>query len=180
MGGDQDMRRVGCHIVPTGGKSHLIVPLAIAKQLDISTFVLFDADAHIPDRDGRRELQRKDNSAILRLCGYEQEAPLPDKPLWKDDLVMWNTEIGQVVASDFELEQLTKFKAAARLRYDNAGDLEKNSLFVSEWLCLAWKDGCKSKNLLRLCDAIAAHCGVGTSPRPATEGAAKQLAAARA
>ncbi len=160
MGRIRDARRVGCHLVPTGGKNHLIVPLAIAKQLEIPTFVVFDADSHTEDKGGRREKQRKDNSAILKLCGYDGEEPLPAATFWKCDAVMWTTEIGRVVSADFQADELARYREAARTRYDNAGDLEKNSLFIAEWLHLAWHNGKKSSSLLRLCESILARAGL--------------------
>ncbi len=170
MGCEKDVRRVGCHLVPTGGKSHMIVPLAIAKQLDLPTFVVFDADAHTEDKDGRREKQRKDNKAILDLCGYAGDKALPSNTLWTPDAVMWTTEIGRVVAAEFPAEDLGRYRAAARLRYDNAGDLEKNTLFIAEWLRLAWEKGHKSSSLLRVCNSILAHCGIAKpSEAPAAQ-----------
>jgi predicted ATP-dependent endonuclease of OLD family len=167
MGRVRDARRVGCHFVPTGGKNHLIVPLAIAKQLEIPTFVVFDADSHTDDKDGRREKQRKDNSAILKLCGYDGAEPLPAATLWKCDAVMWTTEIGRVVSADFQADELDRYREAARTRYDNAGDLEKNSLFIAEWLRLAWHDGKKSSSLLRLCESILARAALPVIPATA-------------
>lgn len=178
MGRARDARRVGCHLVPTGGKNHLIVPLAIAKQLELPTFVVFDADSHTEDKDGRREKHRKDNSAILKLCGYDGEEPLPAATLWKRDAVMWTTEIGRVVSADFPADELARYREAARTRYDNAGELEKNTLFIAEWLRLAWADGMRSATLVRLCEGILARCGLEQKTADSPPTAEAELAAA--
>ncbi len=39
-----EFRRCHCHLVPTGGKSEIIRPLAIAKRLNIPAYVVLDAD----------------------------------------------------------------------------------------------------------------------------------------
>jgi hypothetical protein len=44
-------RKYGCHIVPVGGKSMLIKPIAMAKHLEIPTFVVFDADTKETKQD---------------------------------------------------------------------------------------------------------------------------------
>ena len=79
-----DFRRLGCHIVPVGGKSELARPIAIAQQLHIPTFVVFDSDGHNvpdagkPDPNGKRAKHQKDNNTVLKLCGIA--APIRFQP----------------------------------------------------------------------------------------------------
>jgi hypothetical protein len=42
----------------------------------------------------------------------------------------------------------------ARTSCGHAADLDKNSLFIAEWLELAWQAGQKSATLVRLCEAL--------------------------
>lgn len=59
-----DFRRLGCHMVPTTGKGNMIYPLAIAKVLDIPTFVIFDADGDKIDKPERQVQHERDNLAF--------------------------------------------------------------------------------------------------------------------
>ena len=45
LGQWDEYRRTGCHLVPVNGKSQLLQPLVIAKNMGIPTFTIFDADA---------------------------------------------------------------------------------------------------------------------------------------
>ena len=77
-----DYRSMGCHIVPVNGKSQLLQPLVIAKHMGIPTYVVFDADADQPDKNGNRAKHEKDNKAILTLSGNANESPMPDTTFW--------------------------------------------------------------------------------------------------
>jgi putative ATP-dependent endonuclease of OLD family len=172
---ERDLRLAGCHLVQPGGKGHLLVPLAIARQLEIPTFVVFDADAHTEDKHGRRAMHQQENSAILRLCGHEGEDAMPNQTVWKANLVMWTATIGHAVTADFDAAKLASFQEAARVRYAHAGDMDKNTLFIAEWLRIAWEQGQKSASLLRACNAILAHCGIVASGVTASEQPAPAL-----
>jgi len=39
-----EFRRLGCHLIPANGKDKLIKPLAIAREMGIPVFTIFDAD----------------------------------------------------------------------------------------------------------------------------------------
>ena len=74
----EDYRRLGCHIVPTNGKSQLIQPLVIAKHFGIPTYVVFDADADKPDRSGSRVKHEKDTTERYFLFwGHQTNALCP-------------------------------------------------------------------------------------------------------
>jgi putative ATP-dependent endonuclease of the OLD family len=93
-----DFRKLGCHLVPAGGKSSIPQPLAIARHLKIPTFVVFDSDGHsVPgaqeqDKNGRRAMHEKDNITILKLAVAKDVEPFPIQTMWDDRTVMWNTE----------------------------------------------------------------------------------------
>lgn len=163
-----DFRRFGCHIVPTASKSNIIRPLAIAKGLKIPTFVVFDSDSHKPDKNGSRVMHEADNKTILNLCGVPNPEPFPTDSLWKPDLVMWNSEIGQVVREDFGQDNWTKFQEQARKKYTicDVDGLEKNAPFIGYFLTEAWEAGCRSANLQRLCKAILSYAGSAKGQQP--------------
>jgi putative ATP-dependent endonuclease of OLD family len=153
-----DFRRLGCHIVPAGGKSELIRPIAVAKGLQIPTFVVFDGDDHKPDVNGSRKKHEKDNTTILRLRGITNPDPFPSSTFWSSDTVMWNSEVGKVVKDEFGEEPWTKLGEAVRKKYDlhGVGGLNKNSSFIGYLLAEGWEAKIQSASLCKLCDAVIA------------------------
>ncbi len=153
-----DFRRLGCHIVPACGKSELIQPIAVAKGLQIPTFVVFDADGHKPDTSGSRKKHEKDNITILRLRGTPKPNPFPPATYWGTDTVMWNSEIGKVVQDEIGEDSWTKLDETVRKKYDlhGVGGLNKNSLFIGYLLTEGWEAKIQSASLCKLCGAIIA------------------------
>jgi predicted ATP-binding protein involved in virulence len=160
-------RKLGCHLVPAGGKSSIAQPLAIAQHLKIPTLVIFDSDGHsckAVDGDTEQQTKKKndirpkhekDNVTILKLCGAPHEDAFPATALWHEKVVMWHSEIGLVVAEDIGTDEWTKI--ADKVRSDHGidvGDINKNSLFIGYRLTEAWEQNKKSPTLEKLCKAI--------------------------
>lgn len=154
-----EYRRLGCHMIPTQGKSQMIQSIAIAKSLHIPTFAVFDADGDKEDRGGSREKHRKDNLAILGLYGVSRPQPFPSETLWGDNVVTWDSDIGRVVEKDIGEKDWKSFGERADLEYEHAGNLRKNVLHIASRLELAWKEGKKSSLLEELCRNIVAFGG---------------------
>lgn len=150
----ENYRRMGCHIVPTNGKSELLQPLVIARHMGIPTYVIFDADADKPDKNGSRAKHEKDNKALLTLVGKPDENPLPDAIVWATGFTMWHSDIGSVVETDIGKDDWAGFRAEADKRYGHAGGLRKNALHIGASLAFAWEAGKRSPNLKRLCTEI--------------------------
>jgi putative ATP-dependent endonuclease of the OLD family len=145
-------RRHGCHIVPVGGKSEIMKPLAMAKQLQIPVYVVLDADTETVKADDIIK-HKNDNAAILSLLGHASESSWPSTSIWCDDLTMWNTNITQVVEE--ELGEVWKQHCdAAAAHYGNAGGLKKNPLAVSRALETAWVNYTRSPSLQQLANNI--------------------------
>lgn len=149
-----EYRRLGCHLVPVHGKSEMLQPLAVAKCLQIPAFVIFDADSDKPDKRGSKEKHRKDNMAILGLCGVSNPDPFPSDALCKDNVIMWPSDIAQVVESDIGKDDWAKFRAEADKKYGHAGNLQKNVLHIASSLQLAWQAGKRAKSLEDACRKI--------------------------
>lgn len=147
-----EWRRVGCHIVPTDGKSHIIQPLAVARAFRIPTFIVFDADTHESDAE-KRGAHERDNAAILRLCGVKGGDPMPSATYWGNDVVLWTTEISRVVQAEFGADW-TKAKAKIEALYGHIPGLQKNSLFIADCMATAWEAGARSESLEKLCSTI--------------------------
>jgi putative ATP-dependent endonuclease of OLD family len=146
-----EFRRLGCHIIPVNGKDKLIQPLAIAKELGIPAFVVFDADGDTV-RPEHRVKHERDNKALISLLG-SASAPFPATAVFGDDHAIWQTNLTLAVDADFGAESAT-YKEAARMHYAQEGGLEKHDLFIADWLSTAHADGKSSNTLAALCAAI--------------------------
>lgn len=150
-----EYRRSGCHIVPAGLKSSMVQAIAIARNLTIPMFVVFDSDADKPDNgQGRRAKHEKDNKAILQLCNVKDPDPLPTNTFWGNCIVMWSSEIGSVVEADIGKEPWKRYREEADKMYGHAGNMHKNMLYIGTVLALAWDDGKKSASLEKLCKEL--------------------------
>lgn len=132
----EEFRRLGCHIVQTHGKGSMIQPLAIAKLLEIPTFVVFDADGHDTEKPGRRAQHERDNLALLRLCSVANPSAFPTAIFQTECLLMWPTEIGEVIKAEFGKEEWEACEAAVRetLKIADVPRLGKNVLFIGQVL----------------------------------------------
>ncbi|HZL36820.1 MAG TPA: AAA family ATPase [Tepidisphaeraceae bacterium] len=182
-------RKLGCHLVPAGGKSSIAQPLAIAQHLKIPTFVVFDSDGHscnaadgdTPQQTNKkndvRPKHEKDNVTILKLCGAPHGDLFPAAALWHDNVVMWHSEIGLVVAEDFGTDEWAKIADAVRAKHGiEVKDINKNSLFIGYRLAEAWELNKKSPTLERLCKAIIDFATAARKPpAPAVPAAAVEI-----
>jgi len=146
-----DFRRLGCHLIPVNGKDKLIQPLAIARELKIPVFVVFDADGDTV-RAEHRARHEKDNQALMHLLNVTGGA-FPTKNVLGHDHAIWHTSLTQIVDADFGAD-CNKYKEAARLHYAQEGGLEKHDFFIADWLSEAHADGRSATTLAGLCTAI--------------------------
>ncbi len=148
-----DFRRLGCHLIPVNGKDKLIQPLAIAVELGVPVFVVFDADGDTVREDHRVKHER-DNRALISLLGVAHNV-FPAANICSGNHAIWKTNLTEVVKSDFgaNYERLAN---AARVNYAQEGGLEKNDLFIADWLTTARGEGLSSPVLAQLCQAILA------------------------
>jgi len=149
-----DYRRSGCHIVPAGGKSHMIPALLIAKRMGIPTMVVFDSDGDKPDRSGSREKHRKDNIALLTLSGIASPDPFPSQTVLADTVTMWTGDIGAMVESEIGVDNWKACRQRTDASFGQPGGLEKNSLQIAASLTDAWERGMRSSSLQDLCTRI--------------------------
>ena len=152
LGRWQEFRRLGCHIVPVHGKGELVRPLAIAAELQIPAFVVFDADG---DQlvESRRVKHEKDNKAILRLVGATVE-PFPADIAWGDNYVVWPSTLAKAVEAELGAPWQRHMDIVRRRDFGDEPDLEKNALFISSVLKEAFAEGDRSAVLGHLCDSI--------------------------
>lgn len=146
-------RRYGCHIVPVGGKSELIKPIAMASQLNIPVYVVFDSDSDAT-RDDEVIKHKRDNSTLLALLGHEEDSDWPTQDIWHTNLTAWSTNITDVVAQELG-EDWKKHIDAAAANYGQPGGLQKNPLAVVWALRAAWDANIRSDSLAKLATNIA-------------------------
>jgi predicted ATP-dependent endonuclease of OLD family len=145
-------RRSGCHLVIANGKSNLIQPLAIARQLRLPVFVIFDADGDKTKDDERRK-HEKDNRALKTLLEADFDL-FPNDDVIGSDHAVWKANLGTTVGLGFDDLVRKKHIEKARVHYDHEKDLEKHELFIADWLSSAYDEGHRSAQLDNLCEAI--------------------------
>jgi predicted ATP-dependent endonuclease of OLD family len=145
-----EFRRLGCHLIPCNGKDKLIQPLAIATELGVPVFVVFDADGHTTNPDNRIKHER-DNRALISLLGAAH-APFPTADVSTNHAI-WEKSLTHAVKADFAGDY-DRLLNAARVNYAHEGGLEKNDLFIADWLTAARDKGLASPTLARLCQTI--------------------------
>jgi len=152
----EEFRKRGCHFVIAEGKGNMSRLAAIALELEIPLFLVFDADAHTRNQDALGD-HEKNNACLLRLMGAEDQDPLPPDHVWRDNLVMWQSEIGVVVSEDFGTDKWLAAKDfVKRERGFDRTVRKKNALLISATMQEVWDRGARSSILDRLCDAILA------------------------
>lgn len=151
MNSYDETRRLGIHIVPTHSKSSMILPLCVARKFNIPTYIVFDSDGHLEDKNGSKKKHEKDNTTLLRLTGIENPDPFPKDNFWGGNVTMWKTNIGKEIKSDFDSQDWERYSDQIRNKYAKEKDLNKNYLFIADTLEMAWNDNKKSDNLQKLC-----------------------------
>lgn len=147
-----EFRRLGCHIIPANGKDKLVQPLAIAVELGLPVFVVFDADGDTARQDHRTRHER-DNQALLNLLNAAHP-PFPTGNIFGSNYAIWETNLTKTVREDFPEAEYSRITEAARLNYAQEGGLDKNHLFIAEWVSSAKNAGLSSANLTTLCQSI--------------------------
>jgi hypothetical protein len=133
------------------GKDKLIQPLAIAIELNLPVFVIFDADGDTR-REDHRTKHEKDNCALMSLLEIEQD-PFPTSHVSGANYAIWPENLTRAVKNDFSDDYAT-FTEPVRVKYAQEGGLEKNALFIADWLSGAHDHGADSPTLVALCKNI--------------------------
>ena len=153
-------RRLGCHIIPVNGKDKLIQPLAMAAELELPVFIVFDSDGDATNDEHRRKHER-DNCALMKLLGLPED-PFPAANILGQNHAIWATNLTRTVKADFGDADYSRIVEATRLNYAQEKGLEKNDLFIAEWVSAAYKERLGSRTLENLCEAILGFAAKGT------------------
>lgn len=147
-------RQRGCHIVPVGGKSELLRPLAVALELGIPTYVVWDSD-NDKTKDSEVTQHKRENHAIQSLLGVPSPLEWPDSHVQAAGYCIWSPNLTAAIqASMGEVWDEAEEKAAAR--YGHPGGLKKNPVAIAYAHECAWSDGNSSPELKALVEDIVA------------------------
>lgn len=154
----EEFRRKGIHLVATQSKSMMIRPLIIAQALEIPTYVFFDADGDKISKPEHRAQHERDNRALLRLVGADENVLFPPEVLRGERYAVWPCDLGESVTADLKAslgqDRYTGVINAAALEYGFDGGLKKHALMIGTRLAMAHEAGATSLTLDCLCDAI--------------------------
>ena len=132
----------------------MIQPLALAMELSMPTFVMFDADGDNQNQS-QRPKHEKDNKALMALLSID-ELPFPNANVWGTNHAIWQTNLTKTVKSDFPEPDYNRITESIRQNYGQEGGLEKNDLFIADWLSAARNERLSSSILAQLCQSIIA------------------------
>lgn len=155
-----EFHSLGCHLIHANGKNHLIHPVAIAKCLEIPFYLVFDCDGDAREADLVKH--EPDNKTLFSLVGMDTSDPFPNEGRRTDRCTAWPTNMGSAVEADLSNDELTEFQEAARRSCGQAKSLNKNSMFIAEWLAIANDSKKRSTTLDTLCKAILKSAGSAT------------------
>jgi hypothetical protein len=147
-----NFRKCGCHIVPVGGKSEIIKPLAMAKILGIPCFVILDADTNKTNLSEVTQ-HKQDNKCIQELLDCTKVDEWPNDNIFGKNFAIWKTTLADTVKDEFK-DKWEKYKGQAEKYYGYAGGLNKNPLLIARILESAWSDNVVSPVLSTLCQKI--------------------------
>jgi len=155
-----EFRALGCHLVQVQGKSNLIDALAIAKQMKLPTYVIYDSDGDTPPdtperKTGNRNKHEKDNSAIQKLMEVSAVTPFPDATFWVPGLTAWKNTISDMLKEEIGSADYHRICEETKAKYNMfVSDLDKNSLFLGYFMEEAWNQGKRSNTLKKLCEEL--------------------------
>lgn len=152
------MRRAGLHIIPTEGKSSILQLLAIAQELEIPSFVIFDADGDVTNEVHRAHHER-DNKALFAALDIKGDV-FPETIQWGENYAVWPANIEAEVVSCFEKKDWERITNDARKTIDPGASLRKNPVLIGEILTIAWNEKKKPKVLVDLIASVKTFCGV--------------------
>lgn len=148
-----DVRRAGLHIVPTDGKSGILQMLVIGQELEIPSFVVFDADGNTENEQNRAKHEH-DNKNLMKALNVASE-PFPETALLGENYAIWPDEIGEQIEKEITKPVWGKLTNAAKGSFDPGSRLsKKNPLFIAETLRLAWGEGHKPESLAKLVERL--------------------------
>jgi hypothetical protein len=151
-----EFKRRGGHFIVCGGKTSISRPLAIAKELSIPYFVIFDGDSDKNTKPDVKKDNKRDNGCILNLCSITGVDPLSAEGYFGKNVVMWGIDIRDAVRGGIGVEVWDEAQnAMVELHgYHDISNKKKNEMVIVATLQHLWEQGKKSVPLEDLCKRI--------------------------
>ena len=149
-----EFKRRGGHFIVCGGKTSMSRPLAIAKELSIPCFVVFDGDSDKNANSNVKKDNKRDNGCVLNLCSITGVDPLSTEGYFGTNVVMWGSNIRDSVRCGIGSEMWDEAQnAMVELHgYHDITNKKKNEMVIVATLQHLWEQGKKSvllEDLLR-------------------------------
>jgi hypothetical protein len=113
------------------------------------------------DNPDVRHKHVRDNRAMIRLLGGDEENVFPTGVLWDGNLVVWPADFATTIKQEFIIalgaqgeERFKSIENDARADAGNAGDLGKNSVYIGHLLTRLAEAKVTSPSLDKLCERI--------------------------
>lgn len=151
-----EFKRQGCHFIVCGGKTSMSRPLAIARELGIPHYVIFDGDSDKNDKDQCKKDNIRDNLCLLNLCQVTGVNPLSAEPYIGDKVVMWNIDIRNSVRGEIGVDVWDKAQQEMvdLYGYHDVTNKKKNEMVIVAMLQRLWQNEIKSSFLENVCSKI--------------------------
>ena len=128
----RQFRQSGISIISVNGKSNLLRPAIIAKELEIPTVMVFDADGDC-DKKYKKDNQI-DNSRNIAWSTQTGISDFPENPQISGNIVIWPDNIQSSIFKNVNPNVLADAKECARQKCGQAKGLSKNTVWLGELL----------------------------------------------
>lgn len=148
----REFRKLGCHFIQTAGKDAMSRPLAIACELAIPSFAVFDSD--IKQAAGGADAEhKKDNTCLFALAGAKVPSTF-SATHFSDRVAMLAPTLRDAVKAELG-QEWDKAEVVARKKTGlQEGVREKHPLVIAATLEELWAKSIRSKLLDELCALI--------------------------
>ncbi len=152
-----EFRRLGGHFIVCNGKRTMSRPLAIAFELNMPHFVIFDADSDNTNSGAPKDNQLS-NSCLLKLCLKGEIDPLSTVTYWGENVVMWGMRIGDEIRKELlpDVWDTAQKQACQTFGYEDltSNQKKKNAMVITATLIHLFEHGKRSEQLRKVCERI--------------------------
>lgn len=164
---DAGLDAAGIAVIAADGKGNLDRPYAIFTGLGVACYVVFDADAHKDENEGRPEV----NLALQRLCGEAQPAEFPDTGV-HERYTVFNRDLGKDVPEEFGAKEFYQARDAIAGEMgwkDELSRAQKNPVVLERVMRRMNGAGRRSGTLDNMVAAIRALAGAAPKMQPSRD-----------
>jgi hypothetical protein len=152
-----EFRRLGGHFIVCNGKRSMSRPLAIALELKMPHFVIFDADSDNTSAGVPKDNQLS-NGCLLKLCSKDTIDPLTKVTFWGDNVVVWGTRIGDEIRNELlaDVWDTAQQHVCQKFGYSDltGNQKKKNVMIITATLIHLYEQGTRSEQLRKVCERI--------------------------